>query len=187
MQVSDALSIVEVDYCACGVVWESRSTGPMVSRILVSADRSELIAKYGAAGQSARQPPAIRLLCRSIARALNGQRVDFDLDILDLDICTAFQIKVLEAARRIPFGRVVAYGDIARGIGEARAARAVGNALARNPFPVIYPCHRVVTASGLLGGYIAGSDIKAGILRRERPSQADESEKCCGRDLILCI
>ncbi|HLE50840.1 MAG TPA: methylated-DNA--[protein]-cysteine S-methyltransferase [Anaerolineales bacterium] len=77
---------------------------------------------------------------------------------------TNFQIKVWEALLRIPPGYVVSYEDIAVQIGMPRAARAVGNAIARNPIPVIIPCHRVIHKGGDFGGYSMGTARKKAIL-----------------------
>ncbi len=88
---------------------------------------------------------------------------------VDLQV-SGFQRKVLEALRSIPPGEVITYGEVARRIGRPRAARAVGSACARNPVPIIVPCHRVVPASGGLGNYSGGEGqgTKAAILERER-------------------
>lgn len=160
-------AIVEVDYCACGVVWDEAHTGPLVRRIIIADDRRELIAIHGADVQCSDPPTAIAALCRSIACALNGRAAEFDLDVLDRGRCTEFQLRVLAATMRIPLGCVVTYGDIANEIGAPRAARAVGTALARNPFPVVFPCHRVIPSAGGIGGYTAGARIKSEMLRRE--------------------
>jgi AraC family transcriptional regulator of adaptative response/methylated-DNA-[protein]-cysteine methyltransferase len=79
-----------------------------------------------------------------------------------------FQLKVWEALLRIPEGRVVAYGDLARSLGEPGAARAVGSALGRNPIAYLIPCHRVIQASGALGGYRWGLDRKRALLALEQ-------------------
>ncbi|MGD9099804.1 MAG: methylated-DNA--[protein]-cysteine S-methyltransferase [Anaerolineae bacterium] len=97
-----------------------------------------------------------------------GQRSQFDLS-LDLDRATPFQKSVLRAAHRIPLGVVWTYGQIAQAIGKPRASRAVGQALGRNPIPIVIPCHRVVAGDGSLGGYSGGGglDSKRLLLRLE--------------------
>jgi O-6-methylguanine DNA methyltransferase len=87
---------------------------------------------------------------------------------LDLRGVTTFQAAVFEAVRRIPFGETRTYGDVAREIGRAGAVRAVGNALHRNPFPLVVPCHRVVREGGHLGGYACGPAMKRRLLAVER-------------------
>lgn len=87
---------------------------------------------------------------------------------LDLEV-TPFERKVLDVLRQIPPGELVTYGDVARRLGQPSAARAVGNAVAKNPIPIIIPCHRVVPAAGGVGRYsaVGGSETKRRILERE--------------------
>lgn len=88
---------------------------------------------------------------------------------LDLDDATPFQRRVLEACRKIPSGATVTYAELARRCRAPGAARAVGNTMARNRFPLIIPCHRVVASGGKLGGYSApdGLDMKRRLLAAE--------------------
>jgi len=81
---------------------------------------------------------------------------------------TAFERAVWQQVRRVPPGRTVTYGELARRIGHPRAARAVGTALKKNPFPILIPCHRVVPANGSIGRYAGGADIKRWLLSHER-------------------
>ncbi len=92
-------------------------------------------------------------------------RHEFDLP-LDLR-GTPFQRAVWEQIARIPYGTTTTYGQIARGVGRPKAARAVGGANGANPLPIIIPCHRVVGARGALTGYGAGLTIKASLLQLE--------------------
>lgn len=79
-----------------------------------------------------------------------------------------FQIAVLNKVKQIPKGEVTTYGEIARAItGSVRAARAVGQAVAKNPYPIIIPCHRVVRTNGDVGGYSLGMETKIKLLREE--------------------
>ncbi len=95
-----------------------------------------------------------------------GERRAFDVPI-DLSFASAFQRRVLMAARGVPAGQVVTYGELARRIGAPNASRAVGWALGRNPVPIVIPCHRIVRAGGGLGGYIGGLEIKRKLLELE--------------------
>ena len=79
----------------------------------------------------------------------------------------SFAQAVWRLVRRIPRGRVATYGQIAMLLGRPRAARAVGTALARNPFAPTVPCHRIIRADGALGGYSQGLDRKRALLRQE--------------------
>jgi methylated-DNA-[protein]-cysteine S-methyltransferase len=78
-----------------------------------------------------------------------------------------FQVAVWQALQRIPWGEVRTYGDVARLLGRAGSARAVGGANHENPIAILVPCHRVVQASGKLGGYAAGLDAKRWLLAHE--------------------
>jgi len=84
-----------------------------------------------------------------------GGRVDF-ADELDLSPATAFQRQVWRLTRLIPYGETRSYGWVADKLGKSGAGQAVGQALTRNPLPVIVPCHRVVAKDGGLGGYSGG-------------------------------
>lgn len=78
-----------------------------------------------------------------------------------------FQKKVMDYIKNIPYGKVCSYEDVARGIGKKRASRAVGQALKRNPLPVLFPCHRVIRKDGSLGGFSGGLKIKENLLKLE--------------------
>ena len=80
---------------------------------------------------------------------------------------TNFQIKVWEALLKIPIGKAVTYEDIARHIGLPKAARAVGNAVGKNPIPFLIPCHRVICSNGKIGGFAFGTKNKIKILQKE--------------------
>jgi methylated-DNA-[protein]-cysteine S-methyltransferase len=95
-----------------------------------------------------------------------GQRRTFELPI-DLQRLSPFQRRVLTAAREVPAGQTVSYGDLARRIGQPQASRAVGQALGHNPVPIVIPCHRIVAGSGGLGGYTGGLAIKKKLLQLE--------------------
>jgi methylated-DNA-[protein]-cysteine S-methyltransferase len=100
-------------------------------------------------------------------RFLEGEAVAFDLGIVALEQCSEFQARVLQAEYGIPRGWVSTYGRIAAHLGIPRGARAVGGALARNPFPIIIPCHRAVRSDGRLGGFQGGLEMKRALLELE--------------------
>jgi O-6-methylguanine DNA methyltransferase len=103
----------------------------------------------------------------SIRDYLAGRRPDFDCR-LDTEGLSEFGRSVLEATRRIPYGTLRSYKSIAREIGSPRATRPVGQALARNPLPIVIPCHRVVNSDGTLGGYSGGGpDMKRRLIAIE--------------------
>ncbi len=129
-----------------------------------SADLEKMIArlfpraKVGSEGLINRQAEA------QITAYSEGRLTSFDLQ-LDLRV-TPFQQRALAEVVRIPYGRVATYGEIATALGQPTAARAVGNANANNPLPLVIPCHRVVAQNGL-GGYAGGLELKQRLLDLE--------------------
>ncbi|MBC8338655.1 MAG: methylated-DNA--[protein]-cysteine S-methyltransferase [Alphaproteobacteria bacterium] len=95
----------------------------------------------------------------------DAKRKDFDLPLAPRG--TAFQCAVWDQMRRIPYGQVKTYGDVARSLNSA--PRAVGGACGRNPIPIIVPCHRIIASNGNLGGFsgFAGPETKRALLRLE--------------------
>jgi|SRR3989339_992128 len=106
-------------------------------------------------------------ICRQISDFLGGKEVVFETAALDLGIVKGLARRVLTRAAEIPRGRVMTYGGLATAIGVPGGARAVGNALAGNPFPLIFPCHRVIRGDGTLGGFGGGIKLKRALLERE--------------------
>lgn len=104
-------------------------------------------------------------LAGQINEYLRGRRKKFEIP-LDLQV-TAFQGRVLYEVAQIPYGQNRSYGAIAAQIGNPKASRAVGAANARNPLPLIIPCHRVVAGNGP-GGYGGGTDMKLELLKLEQ-------------------
>ena len=106
-------------------------------------------------------------LAADLRRYFAGDPVEFSKVEVDLESRSKFERGVLAATRSIPYGQTRTYGQIARAIGEPDAARAVGQALARNPACIVIPCHRVVAANGGLGGFTGGLRWKQALLRLE--------------------
>jgi methylated-DNA-[protein]-cysteine S-methyltransferase len=111
--------------------------------------------------------PEINTVADTIDAFLHGEEVCFSLDVLRFDLCTPFQKRVLLADYAIPRGRVSTYQLIAKHLKHQNGARAVGSALAANPFPIVIPCHRVVRSDGSLGGYQGGFKMKRALLEME--------------------
>ncbi len=116
----------------------------------------------GAKEDGAHFEPVARLL----AGYLDGAHVDFKVQV-DLEGLQPFTRRVLEETRKIPYGRVASYRSIAVRLGVPQAARAVGQALGRNPIPLVIPCHRVIRSDGSLGGFGMGLDVKTKLLSIE--------------------
>ena len=94
---------------------------------------------------------------------------------LDMSECTDFQKQIYALVQAIPRGKTGTYGQVAERAGKPGAARAVGRAMATNPFAVLVPCHRVVAKKGL-GGYLWGTEMKEKLLRLERESSTEKSQ-----------
>jgi O-6-methylguanine DNA methyltransferase len=110
----------------------------------------------------AQAPQWVLDVVASYFRTFNADRSRVDISSL-----TAFEQAALKKAAEIPPGEVRSYGWIAKEIGQPAAARAVGQAMARNPVPLLYPCHRVVDCNGALHNYAYGVEVKARILQME--------------------
>lgn len=107
-----------------------------------------------------KNPKAVQPVTKQLLEYFAGERTKFDLPI-DLSVLTPFQRNVLDIACRIAPGRVWTYHRLAEEMGRPKSSRPVGQALARNPVPIIIPCHRVIASDGTLGGYSGGSGLKA--------------------------
>jgi methylated-DNA-[protein]-cysteine S-methyltransferase len=125
----------------------------------------------GAGGGAIPAPERFTDIRRRLRDYFEGRAVDFP-DELDLGGATFFQRKVWQAARLIPRGETRSYAWLAGRIGQPGAARAVGQALGRNPLPVVVPCHRVLAADGGLGGFSGGLDMKRLLLGLEGVKEA---------------
>lgn len=102
---------------------------------------------------------------RQLAEYFAGERREFDLPLKLSG--TEFQMSVLEALQKIPYGETTSYAEIAERVGRPKAVRAVGAANGRNPIPIIVPCHRVIGSHGELTGFGGGLDTKEALLRLE--------------------
>ena len=135
-----------------GIAWSERG----LSRLqLPEADRATTEQRLGAWASPCALPPWAEQVIAAIRRHLAGERVEFASAAVDLAGVGEFRRSVYEAARAVGWGQTASYGEIARRIGFAWGARAVGQALARNPMPLVVPCHRILTQDGRIGGFSA--------------------------------
>lgn len=152
------------------LLWQKEDEpSPPVRRVLLPGNRelTDLLLRTVYAGATPGDCPSIAALVDDMDRYLHGEAVAFRPEQMALDDCLPFQRLALLAEHAIPRGRVSTYGTLARRIGHPGAARAVGTALARNPFPVLIPCHRAVRADGRLGGFAGGLEMKRELLTME--------------------
>jgi methylated-DNA-[protein]-cysteine S-methyltransferase len=162
------LTTVPTELGTLALAWNERG----LARVLLPrADWGEIapseLAKVGLRGEL-RPPRAIADLARALQRHLRGEPQDFSGVALDTDGSPPFLLRVQRAAQMIPPGQTRTYGELAGRAGSPRAVRAVGRAMATNPWPIVVPCHRVFARSGF-GEYSAGSGVptKLRLLWRE--------------------
>lgn len=137
----------------CGLAWGAHGLRRLQ---LPERDRTATAKRLGMRAAAARElPTQIDRLIADIQSYMNGRRTDFAAVTLDLTGIDAFEQQVHAAARRIPWGDTTSYGELAQQIGAPQAARAVGRALARNPLPIIVPCHRILAKGHRVGGFSA--------------------------------
>jgi len=111
-------------------------------------------------------PESVKEGIRQLDEYFKGARKNFSLKLLLQG--TPFQKLVWERLKKIPYGKLASYGDVARAIGKPNAYRAVGNANNKNPIPIIIPCHRVIGSNGTLVGYGGGLWRKEWLLNHEK-------------------
>jgi methylated-DNA-[protein]-cysteine S-methyltransferase len=168
---------------AFGVVWTDGGILRMwMHARSVESTRASIRRAFPGAG-AATQPPTIAAAIADVARLLDGDPRDFDAVELDMSSIPDFDRRVYHVARTIAPGTTMTYGAIASALGEEpMRARDVGQALARNPYAPIVPCHRVVAANGRLGGYSApgGVATKRRLLEIEGAGIVDSSAEQLG-------
>jgi methylated-DNA-[protein]-cysteine S-methyltransferase len=154
----------------CGIAWGERGVvGVQLPEGRDAATRGRLVMRFPAAPE-AEPPPHVEDAVRAIAALLEGAEGDLTDIVLDMEGVPPFHRRVYEAARKIGPGATLSYGELARRLGAPGSARAVGQALGRNPFAIVVPCHRVLAASGKLGGFSANGGVttKLRLLNIER-------------------
>ncbi|HEX4198593.1 MAG TPA: methylated-DNA--[protein]-cysteine S-methyltransferase [Caulobacteraceae bacterium] len=146
---------------AVAVAWSERGLkGVQLPEADAGRTRARMARRYPDAVEG--EPPAtIAEAIVGIAALVGGEARDLDDIVLDTEGLEAFPLRVYQVARTIPPGQTLTYGEIAGRIGEPGAARAVGEALGRNPFAIVVPCHRVLAAGGKLGGFSANGGVVA--------------------------
>jgi len=155
----------------CGIAWHGDTVvATHLPEMSSSATAARLAARTGAT--RGEPPAAIHRAIQSIRALLEGERTDLSFIPCDFSGIDPFAENVYTITRIIPAGGTLTYGDIASQLGDKRLARNVGQALGRNPFPIIIPCHRVVGAKGRLTGFSAhgGTETKLKLLAIEKAS-----------------
>lgn len=146
---------------ACALVWgESGIVGAFLPERDAGALRARVVKKFPDAAE-AEPPPSVAATVAGIVALMAGEKPDLSDAPLDLSATPPFHQRVYVLARTIPPGQTMTYGEIAEALGEPReAARAVGEAMGRNPCPILMPCHRVLGAGGKPGGFSAPGGVE---------------------------
>jgi methylated-DNA-[protein]-cysteine S-methyltransferase len=154
----------------CGIVWTDHGiAGVDLPAGSEEKTRARLRKRFPEA-EEAQPSPEIQKIIDAVVALIAGEKIDFSQVTLDHAPLPEFSRRVYEIVRTIPIGHTLTYGDIAKKLGDVSLSREVGQAMGKNPTPIIMPCHRVVAASGKTGGFSApgGVDTKMKLLSIER-------------------
>lgn len=154
----------------CGIVWtDAGIAGVNLPEGSEEKTRARTRKRFPEAEES-KPAPHVQKIIQEIVALVAGEKIDLTHVALDHAPLPAFSKQVYEIVRTIPVGETLTYGDIAKKLGDVALSREVGQAMGKNPTPIIMPCHRVVAASGKTGGFSApgGVDTKMKLLSIER-------------------
>jgi len=175
--------IKSTPFGSVGVIWTGLNDNPKIVRILLSKlglSAEDQVSKLYP-NSKASSCAEIDDVATAIKGLLEGEEIKFSLNVAALSLCTEFQQLVLRAEHRIPRGSISTYKLIAEYLGKMNGARAVGNALANNPFPLIVPCHRAIRSDRQLGGYQGGLEMKRALLEKEGIPFDDTGRVACAQ------
>ena len=164
-----AYTLFDTAIGSCGIAWNDRGVVAFqLPEGSSSTTRRTLLSRLQDAVES---PPSVSIqrVVDAVTALLRGERTDLAFVPIDMNGLPEFHQRVYDVARTIPAGATMTYGEIATRLGDPGSARAVGQALGRNPIPVIVPCHRVLAAGGRSGGFSApgGTRTKLNLLAIE--------------------
>ncbi len=159
-------TIFETDLGWMGIAWQSKQ---IRETQLPQRNKDILSFSMEREHQGKKAPLWVEKIIQKMQRHLQGSEEDFQNLPYFWDKVTDFQRKVYQGALQIPYGKVVSYKGLAEQIGKPKAARAVGQALSKNPFPLIVPCHRILASGNRPGGFTAygGLNTKEKLLQIE--------------------
>jgi methylated-DNA-[protein]-cysteine S-methyltransferase len=143
----------------CGIAWSERGiAGTQLPEERDAQTRARLRRRFPGAPETSPPPHAQRVI-DAVAGLLASGRGELHAVALELDGLPDLDRRVYDVARSIPAGSTLTYGEVAARLGDPRLAREVGQALGRNPFAIVVPCHRVLAAGGLPGGFSASGGV----------------------------
>jgi methylated-DNA-[protein]-cysteine S-methyltransferase len=161
--------LVKTRFGVAAIVWFEVKHGSRITRVLLPAPKEKILREI-----SMIFPTATRKSCPVVAKFANdlqafteGRVLSFDTSLMDMSRVPPFHRKVLRALALISKGKVSTYGTIAAKTGAPGGARAACQGCANNPFPIVFPCHRVVRSDGSLGGFGGGLKLKRALLEME--------------------
>jgi methylated-DNA-[protein]-cysteine S-methyltransferase len=164
-----------------GIAWGGRgAVSVLLPEKSEAASRARLARRFPEAREAV-PPPEIQRAIDAIVALLAGERRDLSYVPLDFESLPAFHRRVYEVARAIPPGSTISYGEVAARLGEPRAAREVGEALGKNPFLIVVPCHRVLAAGGKLGGFSARGGVATKLRLLEIEGALKPRRRYCSR------
>ena len=178
-QTTSGYVVFETASGFCGIAWNGLAIIALQLPTTSAGAAERLLRRRAPGAEPGCQPPAVAEVVDAVRRYFDGEETDFSDIELDLGAQETFVRRVYEAARRVGWGHTTTYGALAKQLGAGpEAAREVGQAMARNPVPLIIPCHRVLAAGNRIGGFSApgGSGAKRRMLELEgvqvEPAQA---------------
>jgi methylated-DNA-[protein]-cysteine S-methyltransferase len=156
---AQAFALFDTAIGACGIAWNARGVvGVQLPERHDRATRDRLRRRFPDASEAV-PPPDIQQAIDGIVALLHGEARDLSFITLDMDGISPLRQSIYAVLRNIPAGATLSYGEIATRLGDGSDARDVGEAMGKNPFPIIVPCHRVVAAGGRLGGFSAAGGV----------------------------
>lgn len=178
----DSYAIFETRAGFCGIAWSGNGITRFQLPTGNAAATERLLLRRMSGGKAAEPTPDIAGVIETVRRYFEGDAADFSDLNLDLDGQDDLFRQIYALARRLPWGQTTTYGALAKEIdADPRLARDVGQAMAKNPIPLIIPCHRVLAAGGKVGGFSAPGGaaskvrmlaLEGIVLAPEEPAQA---------------
>ena len=162
--------VFETAMGVCAIAWSDAGVARFQLPMRSAEAADKLIRRRAPGAKPGAPPEEVAAIIEAAKQYFNGEEVDFSQVRLDLAGQDAFFARIYDSLRRVVWGRTTTYGALAKAVGAGReAARDVGEAMARNPTPLIIPCHRVLATGGKIGGFSApgGSKTKMRMLELE--------------------
>jgi methylated-DNA-[protein]-cysteine S-methyltransferase len=158
-RVSEGWALFETSIGRCAIAWTARGIVAVQLPEASDAATAERVAHRVPGARESATPEHVRRAIEEIASHLGGGTRDLASIALDMTGVPSFHARVYEALRAVPLGATVTYGELAARVGSPKATRAIGQAMGKNPFPILVPCHRVVASGGRAGGFSAHGGV----------------------------